>query len=224
MQSQPFDYPDTPPQEPLPGAENPSPTLPEVPPSPPPSRFAAWRDPGRELIETILLTLVIFFMIRFAVENFRIEGSSMEPNFHDGQFLLVNKLAYRLGQPQRGDVIVFHFPLNVSQNFIKRVIGVPGDTVQVRAGAVYVNGTRLDERDCTQPLERGCIIEANYPAGPVTLGPDEYYVLGDNRPESSDSHVWGTVPAQNIIGKTWVTYWPPDEWGPVPAYPTQAAP
>lgn len=224
MQSQPFDYPDMPPVEPLPNTENPLEPQPELPPSPPPSRFAAWRDPGRELIETVLLTLVIFFMIRFAVENFRIEGNSMEPNFHNGQFLLVNKLAYRIGQPQRGDVIIFHFPLNVSQNFIKRVIGLPGDTVRIQGGQIYVNGNPMDERDCTEPLEKDCIIGANYPWGPVTLGPDEYFVLGDNRPESSDSHIWGTVPTNDIIGKAWVTYWPPDEWGLVPAYPTAAAP
>ena len=224
MPSEPFDFPNMPPLEPLPGPENPSPLQPELAPPPPPRRFASWREPGRELIETVVLTIVIFFLIRAAVENFRIEGSSMEPNFHNGQFLLVNKLAYRFGQPQRGDVIVFHFPLNVSQNFIKRIIGVPGDTVQVLPDGVYVNGRRLDERDCDEPSETDCIIEANYPAGPVTLGPGEYYVLGDNRPESSDSHVWGAVPANDIIGKTWVTYWPPDEWGPVPAYPTEAAP
>ncbi len=187
-----------------------------VTPAPPPSQFASWGPALRELLETVLLTLVIFFMIRFAVENFRIEGYSMEPNFHDGQFLLVNKIAYMVGHPQRGDVIVFHYPLQTTKNYIKRVVGLPGDTVQVRAGRVYVNGTLMQE---TFPIEH-----ADYDYGPTTLATDEYFVLGDNRPESSDSHFWGPVPTKDIIGKAWVSYWPPQLWGVVPDYSYAAAP
>jgi signal peptidase I len=211
-----FEYPESQTVEPFPPPDNVPLTEPEVLPAPPPSRWATWGPALRELIETILLTLVIFFMIRFAVENFRIEGYSMEPNFHDGQFLLVNKIAYKVGHPQRGDVIIFHFPLDTRKNYIKRVVGLPGDTVQIKAGRVYINGTLMTERF---PIEH-----ADYDWGPSTLGENEYFVLGDNRPESSDSHFWGPVPAQDIVGKAWVSYWPPQLWGVIPDYSYAAAP
>lgn len=169
-----------------------------------------WGNAARELVETVLLTLVIFFMIRFAIENYRIEGYSMEPNFHDGQFLLVNKIQYLLAPPQRGDVIIFRYPLNPKKNFIKRVIGLPGEKVEIRAGKVFVNGVRLQEE---YPFNF-----ADYDYGPITVGADEYFVLGDNRPESSDSHSWGLLPTKDLIGKAWVSYWPPDEWGVVPHF------
>lgn len=169
-----------------------------------------WGNAARELVETVLLTLVIFFMIRFAIENYRIEGYSMEPNFHDGQFLLVNKIQYLLAPPQRGDVIIFRYPLNPKKNFIKRVIGLPGEKVEIRAGKVFVNGVRLQEE---YPYNF-----ADYDYGPITVGADEYFVLGDNRPESSDSHSWGLLPTKDLIGKAWVSYWPPDEWGVVPHF------
>ncbi len=172
-----------------------------------------WRSLGgalRELIETLLLTLVIFLLIRFAVQNFRVEGFSMEPNFHDGQFLLVNKLVYMLNPPQRGDVIVFRFPNNPERDFIKRVIGLSGDRVEIVNGRVLINRQPLPE---TYPLNPG-----SYTYGPVTVGADEYFVLGDNRNNSSDSHSWGMLPVKNIIGKAWVTYWPPQLIGLVPTY------
>jgi signal peptidase I len=171
---------------------------------------ANWGNAARELVETVLLTLVIFFMIRFAIENYRIEGYSMEPNFHDGQFLLVSKIQYLLAPPQRGDVIIFRYPLNPKKNFIKRVIGLPGEKVEIRAGKVFVNGVRLHE---SYPFNF-----ADYDYGPITVGADEYFVLGDNRPESSDSHSWGLLPTKDLIGKAWVSYWPPDEWGVVPTF------
>lgn len=166
-----------------------------------------WGNAARELVETVLLTLVIFFMIRFAIENYRIEGYSMEPNFHDGQFLLVNKVQYLLGPPQRGDVIIFRYPLNPKKNFIKRVIALPGEKVEIRGGKIFVNSARIPE-----PYQ---IRFADYDYGPITVGADQYFVLGDNRPESSDSHSWGMLPTKDIIGKAWVSYWPPDEWGVV---------
>lgn len=175
-----------------------------------------WSNAARELIETILLTLVIFFMIRFAIENYRIEGFSMEPNFHDGQFLLVSKLNYVVTEPERGDVIIFRYPQNPKKNFIKRVIGLPGEKVQIRAGKVFVNNVRIPE-----PYPYNL---ADYDWGPVTVGRDEYFVLGDNRPESSDSHSWGMLPRKNIIGKAWVSYWPPQDWGIVQDYSYAAAP
>ncbi|HRX02754.1 MAG TPA: signal peptidase I, partial [Anaerolineae bacterium] len=102
-----------------------------------------WKGALREIAETIILTLVIFLLIRTVVQNFRVEGMSMEPNFHDGQFLLINKLAYKLGDLERGDVIVFRYPRDPSRDFIKRVIGLPGETVEIINGQVYINGELL---------------------------------------------------------------------------------
>jgi signal peptidase I len=181
-----------------------------APLEPRPSLWAGVGTALRELIETLLLTLVIFLLIRFAVQNFRIEGYSMEPNFHDGQFLLVNKIVYMLHAPERGDVVIFRFPNNPSRDFIKRIIGLPGDRVEVVDGRVMINGEALPE---TYPLNEG-----SYSYGPVVVGPDEYFVLGDNRNNSSDSHSWGMLPAKNIIGKAWVSYWPPQMIGLVPSY------
>ncbi len=184
---------------------------------PPPEELAPkpslWRKFGsalRELIETLILTLVIFLLIRFAVQNFRIEGYSMEPNFHDGQFLFVNKIVYMLHPPERGDVIVFIPPNNNSRDFIKRVIGLPGDTVEIVSGRVFINGSELPE---TYPLNA-----ATYSSGPTTVPPEEYFVLGDNRNYSSDSHAWGTVSVKKIIGKAWFTYWPPQMIGFIPDF------
>jgi signal peptidase I len=160
---------------------------------------------ARELLETIVLTLVIFLLVRTVIQNFRVEGMSMEPNFHHGQFLLINKLAYRLGEPQRGDVIVFRYPLDPSRDFIKRVIGLPGETVEIRNGQVLINNQAIDDP--------ATVNEASYNYPATVLGPEELFVLGDNRPNSSDSHSWGTLPADLVIGKVVLSYWPPGDWG-----------
>lgn len=165
----------------------------------------AWGSVARELLETLVLTLVIFLLVRTVIQNFRVEGMSMEPNFHDGQFLLVNKLGYRLGEPQRGDVIVFRYPLDPSRDFIKRVIGLPGETIEIRNGQVFINNQFIDDP--------AAINEASYNLAPTVLGPEELFVLGDNRPNSSDSHSWGTLPLDLVIGKVVLSYWPPEDWG-----------
>ena len=185
------------------------------PPKAPSSLLRSVGGLARELIETLALTLVIFLLIRFAVQNFRIEGFSMEPNFHDGQFLIVDKVSYMVHPPERGDVIVFIPPNNTSRDFIKRVIGLPGDQVEVVAGRVFVNGTALDEPYPLAP--------ASYSAPTVTVPPEEYFVLGDNRNNSSDSHSWGPVSVKSIIGKAWVSYWPPQVIGFIPTYSYAAA-
>ncbi len=189
-----------------------------------------------EVLEVILLSAILFLAIRSVVQNFRIEGESMEPNFHNGQYLMVNRWAYCPGlyvdldiswqgralaswhvdrhvckwKPQRGDVIVFRYPYNPRRDYIKRVIGLPGETVSIRNGVVYINGHRL--------VENFRYHHAHYNAGPVKLGPHEYYVLGDNRPFSSDSHEWGPLQDRYIIGKALLSYWPPKYVGIVPHY------
>jgi len=162
----------------------------------------------REIVETVVLTAVIFVGIRLMVQNFRIEGRSMEPTLHTGQYLLVNKLAYfGPSEPGRGDIIVFQ-AWNQDKDFIKRVVGVPADTIEVRDNCVHVNGSCMDEPYLDQPTTD--------PIGPIVLRADEYYVLGDNRSNSSDSRAYGPLPRDRIVGKAWVTYWPPEDIGLVP--------
>lgn len=164
----------------------------------------------REIVETAIMTLVIFFLVRLALQNFRIEGHSMEANLHDGQFLIVNKLVYYIHPPERGDVIVFHSPVNPRKDFIKRVIGLPGEEVEIREGQAYVDGVRLEE---TYVSNRG-----NRSWGPEVVGDFEYFVMGDNRNNSSDSRSWGMLDGNAIIGKAWVSYWPLPDLGLVPHY------
>ncbi len=163
----------------------------------------------REIVETLLLTILIFWAVNAATGRFRIDGSSMEPNLHDGQYIIINKLIYQLTEPGRGDIVVFQYPNDPSRDFIKRVIGVPGDEVKIELGRVYVNGQSLDE-----PY----IAQLGSYSGTWKLGPDELYVLGDNRNNSSDSHNWGVLPRENMIGRAWVIYWPLQDWGAIPHY------
>jgi len=174
-------------------------------------RWAGVKSFLREIGETIVLTLIIYGLVSLGFRNFRVIGDSMTPNFHQGQYLVVNKLTYRLHPPQRGDVIVFRPPTNPEKDYIKRVIGLPGETVAIREGYVYVDGRRLEESYIAQVNRR-----ASW--GPSLVGEDEYFVLGDNRNNSSDSRSWGMLPRENIIGQAWLSYWPPQEWGLVPHY------
>ena len=163
----------------------------------------------REVIETVLLTVLIYVAVNFATGRFRIEGSSMEPSMHPNQYVLVDKLSYMLGDPKRGDVIVFNYPQATERDFIKRVIGLPGETIRVQGGVVYVNDVPLEEPYIAAPPS----YENTW-----TLGPDEYFVLGDNRNSSSDSHAWGPLARHYFIGRAILVYWPPDLWGTVPHY------
>jgi len=164
-----------------------------------------------EIVETIVLVLIIYGLVSLGFLQFRVIQTSMEPNFHDGQYLVVNRLVYRLHPPQRGDVIIFHAPTNPEKEYIKRVIGLPGEAVEIREGYVYVDGRRLEETYIAQVNRRGSW-------GPSIVEQDEYFVLGDNRNNSSDSRSWGMLPRENIIGKAWLSYWPPQKWGLIPHY------
>jgi signal peptidase I len=173
-------------------------------------RWSSFKAILREVVETAIMTLVIFLLVRAGFQNFRIEGQSMETNLHDGQFLIVNKLGYYIQPPQRGDVVVFHSPQNPRKDFIKRVVGLPGEEVELIDGEVYVDGVRLYE---TYISNRG-----GRSWGPEAIGEFEYFVLGDNRDNSSDSRSWGMLDGNAIIGKAWFSYWPPRTWGLVPHY------
>ncbi len=153
-----------------------------------------------EIIETILLALVLFFAINFLTARIRVDGSSMEPNFHDGDYVIVNRMAYRFGDIQRGDVIVFPYPLHPEDDYIKRIIGLPGDHVAVYGGVVYVNGQALSEPYIMEKPDSD-LAEVVVPDGYV-------YVMGDNRNASSDSRSWGPLEIKDIIGKAVFRYWP----------------
>ena len=165
----------------------------------------------RDILITLILALVIFFLLQFSVQNFIVVGTSMQPNFQERERVVVNKLVYRFHEPERGDVIVFHPPNAVEADYIKRVIALPGETVKVENGVVYINGLPLDEPYQLNELP-------NYPLSERKVPTNEYFVLGDNRNNSNDSHNSWTVPRQNIIGKAWLSIWPPSEWGVTPNY------
>lgn len=183
----------------------------------------------RELFEAALIGVFVFIAIQVAVANFRVEGSSMRPTLLPGHYLMVNKLVYyqvdteRLGKiipfwnpaepqlihairpPQRGDVIVFDYPLEPDRQFVKRVIGKPGDLVAIADGKVTVNNQTLDEPYLD--------FLGHTHMHAVQLAGDEYFVLGDNRTGSRDSRHWGPLPEDHIIGRVWAIYWPRSAWG-----------
>ena len=160
----------------------------------------------REIIETIALTVLMFLVIRFAVQNFNIDGHSMEPGLHDQELVLVDKWTYLFRPPFRGDVIVFVAPPQPSQDYIKRVIGIPGDVITIQNTTVIVDGVTLKET-YVDPRNQGTTIEDKHIYN-LVVPPNDYFVLGDNRANSSDSRVWGFVPKQNIIGRAAIVYWP----------------
>ncbi len=164
----------------------------------------------REIAITAILALAIFFFLRVTVETVIVVGISMEPSFHNEQRLLVSKVTYRLHEPERGDVIVFH-PVNSKEgDYIKRIIAQSSDTVEIKDGVVYVNGTKLNEPYIKNPPE--------YTLDERKIPQNNYFVLGDNRNNSNDSHNDWVVPRQNILGKVWLSIWPPAEWGVVPSH------
>lgn len=154
----------------------------------------------REIVETALLTLAIFLGVRLTLQNYRVEGFSMEPNLHTGQYILVDKVAYRVGNPDRGDVVVIRFPLDPRRDFVKRIIALPGETIEIRDRRVIVDGRALDE-----PYIR---IPGSYRYEKKQVPDGHFYVLGDNRDSSHDSHIWDWLPREYIIGKARLSYWP----------------
>lgn len=162
-------------------------------------------------IETVVIALVIAVVLYlFIMTPHEVLGNSMYPTYKNGEYLMANKLTYRFGEPQRGDVIIFKY--SDTQDFIKRVIGTPGDTIMVKDGKVYVNGTQLDE---TTYLEETVYTSSgDYLAEgeTITIGDSQYFVLGDNRPHSSDSRTFGPIEENQIKGKAWIVYLPISEF------------
>lgn len=182
---------------------------------------------GRDIIEALVLAVVVFLLLQTTVRNFKVDGSSMDPTLEHGQFLLVNRLIYlqidlerfskivpfwrakeqssrfAIRAPKRGEIIVFQFPRDPNKDFVKRVVGLPGETIEMKDGRVIVDGAVLED-----PY---LVSKDNANKGAFHLGEDEYYVLGDNRNRSNDSRSWGPVPEANLRGKVWMVYWPVPE-------------
>ena len=172
----------------------------------------AWVGFLWEILQTLIMAVILYFLIDTVVGRVRVENISMQPTLHEGEFILVNKLAYRLGDFQRGDIIVFHH--DPTEDYIKRVIGLSGDTVDVRDGNVYINGQMIKEPYIAAP--------PHY-TGSWKVPPGQIFVLGDNRNQSSDSHQWGYVPESTVVGRALVVYWPLQNLTVLNQVPTVAA-
>lgn len=170
-----------------------------------------------DFLETIVVALSIFVVIYlFIVQPHEVKGNSMEPNFHNNEYILTDKISYRFREPKRGEVIIFKAPRNQEVDYIKRVIALAGDRIKVEKGFVYVNGEKLDEsylKDTTS-LFSGSFMQEG---GEILVGNDEVMVLGDNRPHSSDSREFGPVPQNLIIGRAILRYWPLTAVGLIPS-------
>ena len=155
----------------------------------------------KELLETIISAGVIaFIIITFIGQVTVVQGASMETTLHNKERLIANKIGYRLESPKRGEIIIFRPPLDTKRNYIKRIIGIPGDKVEIVEGKVYVND---------EALEEPYVKYKSYESMPIATVPENsYFVLGDNRPNSSDSRFWGFVPRKNVVGKAWIVFWP----------------
>jgi signal peptidase I len=189
-----------------------------------------WRD----LLEIIALIVIIYTLVNLSTARAIVEGPSMQPNFYTGQLVIVNRFAYYFSEPQRGDVVVLNNPTDACKNvarsrsvieipflspntptssqcedLIKRVIGLPGETIEIEDGRIFANDTLLEEPYIKDYCNVGC-------DGKWTLGPDEYFVLGDNRRNSYDSHSFGPVKRQLVVGQAWIRYWPLQDAGLIP--------
>ncbi len=166
-----------------------------------------------EVTQTVVVVLSIFLILYlFIMQPHQVNGLSMYPNFDNGEYLLTDKISYKTGTPQRGDVVVFHAPetaqcpQGTGCDFIKRIIAVPGETIEVKNNGYYINGEKLVEPYI--PDENYTRPGAYTQGRAITLGPNEYFVSGDNRPHSSDSRAWGPITPKEIVGKAFFRYWP----------------
>lgn len=166
-----------------------------------------------EIVKTITFVLLTAFVIRFfIIQPFVVEGQSMEPNFHNQEYLIVQKISYKISQPKRGDVIIFKAPNNPGYDYIKRIIALPGDNIKIEKNSVYINGKKINE-SYLAANELTLVGQNENLALEKTIGPNEFFVLGDNRQHSSDSREFGPLDKSNIIGKVWVTVYPWSNFG-----------
>lgn len=173
-----------------------------------------------DFIETIVIALAIFVVVyRFLFQPHQVKGNSMYDNFHDGEYILTDKISYRFRPPQRDDVVVFKAPQNEDYDYIKRIIAMPGDRIKVSQGRIYVNDQAVDESGYLDPRINTAAGVWAKEGQSLTVPANEYIVMGDNRSHSSDSREWGPVPQANIVGRAWLRYWPLNQIGLIDKYP-----
>ncbi len=172
----------------------------------------------RDFLAMIAVAAVVFVGLRFTVQTFVVYGPSMQPNFWSQQRLIVNKVVYNMHEPERGDVIVFRPPNYQRDSYIKRVIGLPGESVEIKEGVVYIHKEDGSIIHLDEPYVKD-LASRSYTSGIIPEG--KYFVLGDNRNNSNDSSNGWLVDGSDIIGKAWLSIWPPDKWGVAANYPTQ---
>jgi signal peptidase I len=172
----------------------------------------------RDLIETMVLVAIAFLVVNALIGRFRIEQVSMQPNLHEGEYVIVDKVSYAFRQPERGEIVVLQNPNPGQPDLIKRIIGLPGETIAASGGRVSVNGQPLIEPYIKQPMA------SDFPAEQLQAG--QYFVMGDNRNNSEDSRVFGARPVNDIVGRALIIYWPPADWQILsrPSYSASAAP
>ena len=167
-----------------------------------------------ELLQTLLIAGVLFVGVNLVTARIRVESVSMLPSLQEGEFVVINRLAYLFNSPDRGDIIVFKFPLDPNRRYIKRVIGLPGDAVHVQDGQVFINDESLIEPYIAGPSRYN---------GDYLVGEGELFVMGDNRGNSLDSRNWGNLPMDHVIGRAELIYWPPAAMGLIPHYEVVSA-
>ena len=168
-----------------------------------------WLNFFWEILKIVIISLAIIVPIRyFLIQPFFVKGASMEPNFLDGDYLIINEISYRFEKPQRGDVVIFRYPLDPSQYFIKRIVGLPNEIIKIEDGRVIIYNKEISDEGII--LDESVYLDNMYTPGnlEITLKDNEYFVLGDNRRASSDSRKWGAVPRKYIIGEAWLRAWP----------------
>ncbi|MFH0873726.1 MAG: signal peptidase I [Candidatus Komeilibacteria bacterium] len=160
-----------------------------------------------ETIKVVLISMAIILPIRyFLIQPFYVEGASMEPTFNSNEYLLVDEITFRFQGPKRGEVVVFRYPRDPRQFFIKRVIGLPGETISIQAGKILINGQELDEVYLDELRVGDSNIE------PLVIPADHYFLMGDNRANSLDSRIFGSVEKKFVIGRVWLRGWPLDKF------------
>jgi signal peptidase I len=169
----------------------------------------------RDIVETMVLVAVAFLVVNALIGRFRIEQVSMQPNLHEGEYVIVDKVSYALRQPERGEIVVLKNPNRGQPDLIKRLIGLPGETIEVRGGQVFIDSQPLVEPYINPPM--------GLEQAPLALEADQYFVMGDNRSNSEDSRRFGARPGGDIVGRALIIYWPPPDWQ-ILSRPTYAAP
>lgn len=165
---------------------------------------------ARDIITTILVALIIFVVLQLTIGSFKVYGMCMLPNIKNGDYIMVSKLSYVFKEPQRGDIIIFHSPRDGNSDLVKRIVGLPGETIEITGGEVLINGKPLEEPYIMEPPQ--------YEYAAETIPEGMYFVLGDNRNNSADSHTGWLLPREGIVGKAWIDYWPAEDMSMIKHY------